>query len=268
MTSVWAADVGHLTGYGEFRYTFQPNYVCPHIVVAGCGTVETSIGTWDVQAGEMFCLWPGVAFDYYEHADRPWQFYWIHLTGAGAQAMAEAMGFSPERLVIRPTHPERVVAAYQALYTHYAHPDPSAVFSALALLFQVADACQGTASMQHPGPPARHLVDEAELLMTSLLHTGINVSQLARALRVSRNTLFRAFRDARGVTPCARLQQMRVQRACALLQEREQKLATIARAVGYGGEKYFMRCFRKATGLTPGQWRARHQSVSPTSALP
>ncbi len=62
------------------------------------------------------------------------------------------------------------------------------------------------------------------------------------------------------------LQNMRLRHAQQLLTQASQKIRTIACACGLRDDKYFIRAFRRQTGLTLGQYRQMARRGSPASA--
>jgi len=83
-----------------------------------------------------------------------------------------------------------------------------------------------------------------------------SVSEIARAACLSESRLYHLFREETGTTPLAYKNEVRVERAAALLREG----ATIwqaALACGFGSEIYFRRVFKQLMGVTPGAYRRR-----------
>jgi AraC-like DNA-binding protein len=83
------------------------------------------------------------------------------------------------------------------------------------------------------------------------------LSSLARAAGVSRTVLAATLKDTLGVPPMHYLTSWRMQVAAGLLADTEATLFDIAEAVGYESDASFSRAFRRATGSSPGAWRAR-----------
>jgi len=65
----------------------------------------------------------------------------------------------------------------------------------------------------------------------------------------------RLFTDATGLSPHRFVVQRRVKAAQAMLADQQASLAEIAIDNGFGSQANFTRVFRKATGMTPGQYR-------------
>lgn len=254
--AVWPKMVGWLTGYGESHYRFHPDYFCPHLVIRGRGNVRTRHGQWAVGPGDMFTLWPGEAIEYAEDPAAPWEFYWLHLHGPGTPEYVRACGFLPERPVLQPQNAVSTLALFRRIYRACAARRPGDACRVVSWLYRLVGACAIARAKQLPVRDHREdLVAKATAALESLLHTAPNINGLADMLGTSRATLFRAFRERLGVTPVAYLAGVRIRRACDLLKGTSQPLAAVARAAGFRGTKYFLRCFHAATGTTPAAYR-------------
>jgi AraC family transcriptional activator of tynA and feaB len=87
----------------------------------------------------------------------------------------------------------------------------------------------------------------------------LNVATLARVFGVSRRHLYNIFLPSQ-VTPHAWIQNARLARACALLEEpgaASAPVATIARQCGFSDPAHFSRAFRARHRVAPTAWRHR-----------
>lgn len=57
------------------------------------------------------------------------------------------------------------------------------------------------------------------------------------------------------------LKQIRMQRAEQLIRKSKMTFSEIAYAVGFTDPKYFTKCFKKQTGLTPSEYRSQESAV-------
>lgn len=107
-------------------------------------------------------------------------------------------------------------------------------------------------------PDGRH--PRFEALATVLEHmqrhfsTPLQVSDMARRVRVSRGQLQRDFVQVFGVSPRRYLEKVRLDHAMTLLREGE-LIAEVAHACGYGDQSAFTRRFHAALGITPREYR-------------
>ena len=80
-------------------------------------------------------------------------------------------------------------------------------------------------------------------------------SSLAGLVRLSPTHFCRAFRRSLGMPPHRYHIHRRLEHAKTLLADRERSITAVAMASGFGASSSFATAFRKATGLTPQQYR-------------
>lgn len=253
--SVWPRMTGLLTGGGASRYQARPDYFCPHLVTRGRGRVRTPHGEWQVQVGDLFALWPGTPIEYTEEPAASWAFYWLHLEGQGVEAFLHACGFGPSRGAFRARRPGAARRLFQRIHMLCGRRTPADATEVVSLLYRLVPACTSAPPAAAPGTDTQILVTRALVLIDGLPHAALGVNEVARTLGVSRVTLYRAFRACLDETPIQRIAAARLARARELLRTTDTKLAAVARSCGFRSEKYFLRCFRKAMGETPTQFR-------------
>lgn len=97
--------------------------------------------------------------------------------------------------------------------------------------------------------------------VVALMHADVardwTLESLARGAGLSRSVLAARFREHMGDTPLAYLRTVRLQRAMRLLAEQDATLESIAAAVGYGDAFSFSKAFKRAVGMSPGEFRRR-----------
>ena len=83
----------------------------------------------------------------------------------------------------------------------------------------------------------------------------ITVAKVAARFHYSPSYQTAMYRRVFGVGVAEQIIEYRIDRARELLSSTASSVADIAREVGYADPKYFMRVFKRRTGLTPGQYR-------------
>lgn len=86
-----------------------------------------------------------------------------------------------------------------------------------------------------------------------------SVEDISHHFYISRSYLSRVFKAHTNTTVIQALQQIRIQHACEYLQNTQLSVQNISEAVGYGDVTFFIRTFKKMTGVTPLQFRKQHQ---------
>lgn len=104
------------------------------------------------------------------------------------------------------------------------------------------------------------LITAAIEKMERHLQDAFSATELAARLHTSYRTLHRRFRSVTGYTPLAYIQELRVERAKALLETGRRSVGQIAATVGYDDLSSFRRLFARQTGLSPAEYRKRFRS--------
>jgi LacI family transcriptional regulator len=97
---------------------------------------------------------------------------------------------------------------------------------------------------------------------------GIDVSDVLRAVAMSRSALDRHFIKIMGRSPKDEILRVRLNRAKQLLAETDFPQALIAEKVGLEHVEYLSRIFKKRVGLTPSEFRDRAHIQDRADALP
>ena len=108
-----------------------------------------------------------------------------------------------------------------------------------------------------------HIVNEDEEMMGQLMNyieqhiaeEDLRPEDMASALNLGRTVFYNKMKQLVGVSPVEFLRQVRIQRAMQLMARSTKSVAEVAYAVGFSDPKYFSKCFKKETGLTPSLYR-------------
>jgi AraC family transcriptional regulator len=90
------------------------------------------------------------------------------------------------------------------------------------------------------------------------LQGSIRVGDLAKLVSLSPSYFSRAFKASFGERPHDYVIRTRIERARTLMLTTSLSLSQIALACGLVDQAHLCRCFRQATGTTPGVWRHNH----------
>jgi transcriptional regulator GlxA family with amidase domain len=101
--------------------------------------------------------------------------------------------------------------------------------------------------------------------MSEHLAQPVSIDDLADAMHVSYRTLNRRFIEITGLAPLAYLQALKIERAKELLESTHHDFEAITSSVGYEDVSSFRRLFKRATGLSPAQYRRQFRSNASTA---
>jgi transcriptional regulator GlxA family with amidase domain len=137
-----------------------------------------------------------------------------------------------------------------------------AVQTAKALLLTMPRACQSGYALL-PISPAHNdpAVRACELYLQSHYREATSLEKLAEKACLAPRTLLRRFKAATGRLPGAYVQAVRVETAKAMLERDRESVQRIANAVGYEDASFFRALFKRATGMTPIEYRLRFAAL-------
>ncbi len=107
--------------------------------------------------------------------------------------------------------------------------------------------------------PRHSFTEKAEHFLMQSLHRDISVGALADHCGTSERSLLRHFRANHGVSPLEHIQHLRVERAKALLETTHLSFDEIVARCGYNDSGSFRKLFKRATAMTPGDYRDRYR---------
>lgn len=109
----------------------------------------------------------------------------------------------------------------------------------------------------HSGDVFRQIGDYLEINYNQ----PFDQAEYASLFHMNKDYLCRKFKEAYGVSMVTRLNEIRIDHGKKLLRSTNAKIVDIAIQIGYNDEKYFIKIFKKFTGMTPNEYR--HSNRAP-----
>lgn len=125
---------------------------------------------------------------------------------------------------------------------------------AIALCCSVTESAPVAADGGLAGDPR---ITAFESLIRDHLDQNRRLADFARALKVSERHLRRLCLQVTGQSAQATIDMIRLREACRLLAYTRMQVQEVGYALGYDDPAYFARAFRRRTGLSPSDYRAR-----------
>ncbi|MBF9018926.1 MULTISPECIES: helix-turn-helix domain-containing protein [unclassified Oceanispirochaeta] len=102
-------------------------------------------------------------------------------------------------------------------------------------------------------------IKRACLFMEEHINKNLKIDQIADSSGLGKTRFYELFLKEKGLPPGDYFNQLRCQRACALLRETEKSITEIAFDCSYSSSQYFSSCIRKYTGCSPTEYREKHR---------
>ncbi len=112
---------------------------------------------------------------------------------------------------------------------------------------------------------APQIVDTDKEMMKQLLdymsknisNADIRIEDLADAVNLGRTVFYGKIKSITGMSPIDFVRHIRIQRAEELVSKSNYPISQISYLVGFSDPKYFSRCFKKDTGMSPSEYREK-----------
>ncbi|MGG1599541.1 response regulator transcription factor [Paenibacillus naphthalenovorans] len=135
------------------------------------------------------------------------------------------------------------------------------VSSELAVWEQEAEGSSGLNSL-------RPEIQKALAYIQQHLHDELKMSDVADHVHLSRSHFSALFKQAVGKTFLEYMMEQKMEWTKEQLKHTHKKIYEIASEIGFSDYKYFTRCFKEYSGMTPKDWREQHVHKSEYAVLP
>lgn len=209
-----------------------------------------------VRDNEIFFLLPGELHDI-RPLSRRWKYHWFTLDHPDSRQWVEALGLLSRPLPARSCPVAAFRKLQKAVGLGTVAGDRDAAHLAHGLLLAAREGSLAAYAQNRPTwvELCRRQIDE------DYADPQLNVTAIARGLKIHRATLFRAFVAAYGMTPSHYLQSRRVHHAMERLKHTDASIKEVATCVGLNDANYLARLLGKICGLSPKEFRATHRQA-------
>lgn len=209
------------------------------------------------RGGRLFRCGPGGVFWYsprephqIETVRAPGEYYWITYDNGWVADWLSGISVDPGPRAAGPCPVRLFVEIRETISLPSVGAEKQASELGLRLLMAFADA---TPSREQKEPAREEqLCQELEARIgREFRDPDFGIETAARQMGVHRTTLFRIYREKRGIAPSAYLQRTRLRQGLELLRQGTLNISEAALASGYRDPNYFSKVIRRATGESP-----------------
>jgi AraC-like DNA-binding protein len=255
---------GHPGGYhfdwdhGRVLDEFQLVYIS-----RGAGILEMPAGKrWQLEASNLFVLFPGVWHRYRPDANTGWDEHWVGFDGRIVRGAMMRRFCSSDAPVLRVRSEDRMLLQFgelkQAIASHWPALQQIMAGITFEILGRLYSDQQGSSNENQRGDEG---VRQAIRLMNENSSGRMSMHQIARQLRLSYSYFRRMFKQQSGMSPHQYWMDLKMARARSLLGDPSLSVKQVAFRAGFDSEQYFCRLFKQKHGYTPGEFRTRRRKM-------
>ena len=263
------SSILHITDIGyypnaSFHYRRREAPISQYVfiyAVKGKGWYEIDGRRYEVSPDTYFILPPGHPHAYAADDSEPWTIYWIHFKGSLA---AEYISSDPSPVGIHGSL-NTPAGSIPAIFDEIMNTLDSGycrenLLYSTSLLHHLLGYLRYMRQFRETADPrsAQHgdIVALAVKFMTENIDRRLTLSDISTHLGYSPSHLSAVFSRSTGQSPIAYFMQLKIKRACSLLDFTNLRINQICHMIGIDDPYYFSRMFTRIMGQSPREYRA------------
>ncbi len=223
----------------------------------GQGEIVINNHHFNITTGDFIVLPKGYTISQFPDMEHPWAFYWISIDGPLTNALMNLFGWTNKFASFNIGTQTEFIDYFNRILDRI-HELPYGRYHANSLGYQLL-AYLGDLTCEHHEDKHYKPTSTINDIITYLgrhLHEPLTVDDIAAHFSLSHSQLARRFRIDAGMSPAKYLNELRIDRAKAMLFSNK-PVSLIAEMIGIQDVNYFYRLFKHTTGLTPQQYRVK-----------
>lgn len=225
-------------------------------ITKGEGVFETLGRHYDVKAGSIIMVFPGIRHFYKPVYETGWMEYWVGFKGAHFEMLRERGFLNPQQPFMEIGLQNGVLELYNEIIEEVRNQKPLyqivASSKILALIAEINACARRRAQAGH----AAQVVEAAKCLMMEKIYGDLDINSIATAVGISTSKLNEIFKTYTSMTPYQYYIHIKIHAAKSLLEQGDLSVKEVAYRLGFDDQYHFSRLFKKKTGIAPSQWRA------------
>ncbi|MDF2924210.1 MAG: AraC family transcriptional regulator [Paenibacillaceae bacterium] len=250
------------------RNAAKPNYqVGPkqidsfglHFIVSGQLRLGYENEAAQLQAGDLFCLFPHISYEYRTCSAEPLQMVWLTMEGPQTGELMKMLGVTAHK-PYRFAAMDETVRQFLREVEQVIWDDEQKQRRRLTLMSAVYRLMEQLEA-DHDDKKAlvvasaEDWVEEAMRFLQLHYTEPLRIEAVANMFGVHRSYFSHLFTRKVGISPQQYLQQLRLSRAKQLLSDHSLQVGEIALSAGYPDLYMFSRAFKKQVGCSPSEYR-------------
>lgn len=209
-----------------------------------------------VTAGHMVLYRPGEIQYYVAYSEESPESYWVHFTGYDVEKLVDFFPRNGSASILSCGISPHYQEIYQQMIRELQLFRPE-FSNFLALLFQqlLVQVKRHITESSAKNSRMSHEIQQAILYFNENMTSDIVIADYAKKHHMSISWFIQNFRQQVGISPLKYLTTLKINRAKEFLESDEYTISEICSIIGYKDPLYFSKLFKKATGLSPSEYK-------------
>lgn len=257
----YITEIGHFCA-GRSYMTDRTGYDSYMLIysVKGNGHLITDGFSGDIPAGSAVlfdCRTPHC----YNGGGEPWEFYWIHIKGIGADGMEKAVNYSGIKTVNIRNRGELVMQIRRII--DIGGNSDICTLAEISVCIHTLFNIILRDSLDMSGDTGGGHTEEIQRAVSYIEENyaeQLSIDDITEQIHVSKYYFIRLFKQYMGMTPYSYLINYRINQSKILLRTRNMSISEISAVTGFSDASNFINHFKKQTGQKPMEYRKKFAS--------
>lgn len=260
-SSLYISDIGYYPK-AQYHYIERHTPISQYVFiycVDGKGWYEVKQKRYTVEKNQFFILPVNVAHTYAADESEPWTIYWIHFCGILAKHFSEECVEPKE---IKPAIHSRISdrielfeEIFRTLEQGYGKENLLYACAVFHHFLGTVRFIQQYRQANNTKMDERDVIDATIHFMKENIEKKITLSQMAEHVGYSVSHFSTLFNQRTTYSPTVYFNQLKIQKACQLLDLSDMKINQICYKIGIDDSYYFSRLFHKVVGMSPSDYK-------------
>ena len=257
---LYVTDIGAYPS-APFHYVERPEGVPQAILIcclSGKGSLKIGNIEHSIRRGCVLMIPPNTPHIYWADQEDPWSLFWVHFGGLRVDEVMEIYSITPTTPILFVQDIAKLRTAFENVYAclNYNFSDAGLLAMTAELIRLTSTIKLGLGHMEPKRQSTEKRVMATIEFMNQHLNMLLTLEELANHAGQSVSHYSRIFKQKTGQSPLNYFIQLKISKACELLDQTDMNVSAIAEQLGYVDPYYFSRIFKKTQGVAPAVYRA------------
>jgi AraC-like DNA-binding protein len=223
----------------------------------GEGAFRAEDKTYTIKAGSMLLLLPGMKHSYKPRYETGWHEYWVGFTGSFFNSLVNEGVLSRDRVFFEIGLRDYILSIFMRIFEEVRSRQPLYQVKASSQVYLLlAELLSYERRKEHPDySKQQQIVEKVKFYMEENIDKKINIASIAQDAGLNASRLNDVFKAYTSMTPYHYYIQIKINRACRLLEQTDLSIKEAAFKLGFDDQYYFSRLFKQKTGIPPSRWK-------------
>lgn len=209
----------------------------------------------EISKGKILLIYPNQKYTYYHLPDTEWKEYFVRFEADSRYNQLIKKYFPGDILIADIGFSEELVKLFNRAIDVVKNGLKSSQVYLSGILFHMLGLIISESRNKTLEKKQIQEVEQAKIIMNELVYENVSIEEVASRLGISYPLFRKNFKKFSGESPAKFFNDLKLNKAKQLMLETPHSIKEISYMLGYSSNEHFSTTFKKATGLTPKDFR-------------